>query len=70
MEKELWIRADIPEDREERKELVISALESGVDIALVRPEDSDFEEFGKRSEEHTSEPPVTAPSLSRMPSSA
>ena len=47
MEKELWIRADIPEDREERKELVISALESGVDIALVRPEDSDFEEFGK-----------------------
>lgn len=49
MEKELWIRADVPDDKEERKELVISALESGIDTALVRPEDSDFAEFGKVS---------------------
>lgn len=47
MSKELWIRADVPDDKDDRKELVISALESGIDIALVRPEDSDFETFGK-----------------------
>lgn len=47
MDKEIWIRADVPDDREERKELVISALESGIDHAIVRPEDSDFESFGK-----------------------
>ncbi len=47
MDKEIWIRTDVPDDKEERKELMISALESGVDIAIVRPEDADFESFGK-----------------------
>ena len=45
--KEIWIRADGPDDKEERKELVLSALESGIEKAIVRPEDSDFSEFGK-----------------------
>jgi 3-dehydroquinate synthase II len=47
MEKEIWIRADRPEAKEDRKEMVISALESGVDNALVRSEDSEFSTFGK-----------------------
>ena len=47
MEKELWIRADRPDDKDKRKELVLSALESGIGKAIVRPEDSDFESFGK-----------------------
>ena len=47
MDKEIWIRADVPEDKEERKELVISAFESGIDKAIVRPEDKDFADFGK-----------------------
>ena len=45
--KEIWIRADGPEDGDERKELVLSALESGIERAIVRPEDSGFSEFGK-----------------------
>ena len=45
--KEIWIRADGPDGKEERKELVLSALESGIEKAIVRPEDSDFSEFGK-----------------------
>lgn len=47
MEKELWIRADRPDSKEDRKELVITALESGIDVAIVRPEDKDFESIGK-----------------------
>ena len=47
MAKEIWVRADRADSKEDRKETVISALESGVDIALVRAEDSDFAEFGK-----------------------
>ena len=47
MQKELWIRADRPDDAEERKELVLSALEAGVEVALVRKEDESFSEFGK-----------------------
>ena len=47
MSKEIWVRADRQDVKEERKETVISALESGVDVALVRAEDSDFAEFGK-----------------------
>ena len=47
MSKEIWVRADRSDDKDERKETVISALESGVDVALVRAEDSDFAEFGK-----------------------
>lgn len=47
MEKEIWIRADVPEDMEARKELVISAFESGIDKVIVRPEDQCFSELGK-----------------------
>ncbi len=47
MEKELWIRADVPDDKEVRKQLVITAMETGIGTALVRPEDSDFTELGK-----------------------
>lgn len=47
MDKEIWIRADVPDVKEKRKELVLSALESGVDTALVRPEDADFASLGK-----------------------
>ncbi|MDO5853531.1 MAG: 3-dehydroquinate synthase II, partial [Thermoplasmata archaeon] len=47
MDKEIWIRADAPEDKDKRKELVLSALESGIGIAMVRPEDADFADFGK-----------------------
>jgi len=47
MSKEIWVRADRADSKEDRKETVISALESGVDVALVRAEDSDFAEFGK-----------------------
>ena len=47
MDKEIWIRADGPESREERKGLVLSALESGIGTAIVRPEDADFASFGK-----------------------
>ncbi|MBQ3620757.1 MAG: 3-dehydroquinate synthase II [Methanosarcinaceae archaeon] len=43
----LWIRADLPDDRETRKELVISALESGIRSAVVRPEDADLSSVGK-----------------------
>lgn len=47
MDKEIWIRADGPEDKDRRKELVLSALESGIDTAIVRPEDADFASLGK-----------------------
>ena len=46
MDKEIWIRADIPDDAEKRKQLVLSALESGIDTAIVRPGD-DFGSLGK-----------------------
>lgn len=47
MGKELWIRADRPADKASRKELVVAALESGIDTAIVRPEDADFASLGK-----------------------
>ncbi len=46
MSKELWIRADVLDDKAERKDLVINALECGITTAIVRPEDSDFSSFG------------------------
>ncbi|MDY0293808.1 MAG: 3-dehydroquinate synthase II [Candidatus Methanomethylophilaceae archaeon] len=46
MKKELWVRADLPEDKAERKDLVTSALESGISKAIVRPEDADFASLG------------------------
>jgi len=46
MSKEIWIKADTPDNKEKRKELVISALECGVTTAIVRPDDKDFISFG------------------------
>lgn len=47
MAKDLWIRADRPDDKAARKELVVEALESGITTAIVRPEDRDFAALGK-----------------------
>jgi len=47
MEKELWIRADIPDSKDSRKKIVISALEHGISNAIVRKGDDDFSSFGK-----------------------
>jgi 3-dehydroquinate synthase II len=47
MQKEIWVRADIPESKEDRKEMLISAIESGITAALVRQEDLDFSSLGK-----------------------
>lgn len=47
MTRDLWVRADRPDSAEERKELVITALEAGIVTAIVRPEDSDFSGLGK-----------------------
>ncbi len=47
MDKIVWIRADVPDDKAARKELVLSALESGIGTAIVRPGDEDFAELGK-----------------------
>jgi len=42
----LWVRADIPDSAEKRKEIVTVALESGVDTIIVRPEDEGFSSMG------------------------
>ena len=47
MQKELWVRTDVPEDKTKRKELLLSALEAGISTALIRSEDSDLAELGK-----------------------
>lgn len=47
MEKEIWVRADIHESKEDRKDMLISAIESGITAAIVRPEDFDFSSLGK-----------------------
>lgn len=46
MSKEIWVKADRPDNQEKRKELVISALECGITTAIVRPEDECFRSFG------------------------
>lgn len=47
MKKEIWVRADLPDSKEERKEILISAIESGITSAIVRPEDGDLASLGK-----------------------
>ena len=47
MDKMIWIRADLSDDKDVRKELILSALESGIETAIIRPEDEDFSELGK-----------------------
>jgi 3-dehydroquinate synthase II len=46
MTKETIVRADVPDDKNKRKELVVSGLESGVTVAIVRPGDDDFASLG------------------------
>jgi len=47
MGKEIWLRADRPENKDERKSLVTSALESGIEKIIIRNEDRDFLELGR-----------------------
>lgn len=47
MTKEIWVRADMPDTKEDRKEILISAIESGITTAIIRPEDSGFSSLGK-----------------------
>lgn len=47
LDKEIWVRADVPDDKEKRKQLVVSGLETGIDTFIVRPGDEDFAEMGK-----------------------
>jgi len=46
MPKDMIVKADGPDDKGLRKELVTSALESGIMTAIVRPEDADFGSLG------------------------
>ncbi|MDR3206119.1 MAG: 3-dehydroquinate synthase II [Candidatus Methanoplasma sp.] len=46
MAKETIVRADVPNDKAKRKELVVSGLESGITAAIVRPGDDDFASLG------------------------
>jgi 3-dehydroquinate synthase II len=47
MKKEIWVRADLPDSKEKRKEILINAVESGITSAIVRPEDDDLASLGK-----------------------
>ena len=45
--KEIWMRADVPDDVEKRKKMLISGLESGINTFIVRPGDEKFSSLGK-----------------------
>jgi len=45
--KEIWMRADAPDDANERKRMLISGLESGIGTFIVRPGDESFSSLGK-----------------------
>lgn len=47
MAKEIWVRADLPDAREDRKEMLVSAIESGIRTAVVRREDLDMSSLGR-----------------------
>ena len=47
MMKEIWMRADVPDDIEKRKKMLISGLESGVGTFMVRPGDEKLSSLGK-----------------------
>ena len=49
MSKEIWVRADIPDNKGSRKDLLTSALECGITHVIVRPDDSDLASLGKVS---------------------
>ena len=46
MSKSIWVRADRPDSKAKRKEMVIAAVESGITTAIVRPGDDDFAMLG------------------------
>jgi len=45
--KDIWMRADVQNDAEERKRLLISGLENGIGTFIVRPGDEAFSSLGK-----------------------
>ena len=45
--KEIWMRADAPDNAEKRKKMLISGLESGISTFIVRPGDEKFSSLGK-----------------------
>ena len=45
--KEIWMRADVPDNVEKRKKMLISGLESGINTFIVRPGDEKFSSLGK-----------------------
>jgi len=45
--KEIWMRADVPDNVEKRKKMLISGLESGINTFIVRPGDEAFSSLGK-----------------------
>ena len=46
-DKRIFVRADIPKDRDDRKDLVTNGLESGVVSYILRKGDESFESLGK-----------------------
>ena len=45
--KKIWLRADVPEKKEDRKRMLIEGLESGITDVIVRKDDADFSKTGK-----------------------
>ncbi|MDR2698778.1 MAG: 3-dehydroquinate synthase II [Candidatus Methanoplasma sp.] len=45
--KEIWMRADAPDDAGKRKEMLLSGLECGIGTFIVRPGDEKFASLGK-----------------------
>lgn len=47
MGKQIWLRADRAEDKEDRKSFVTAGLEAGISDIIIRREDEDFQELGR-----------------------
>ena len=47
MDKKIIVRADIPDDSDDRKDLVTNGLENGVSCFILRKGDKKFEDLGK-----------------------
>ena len=45
--KEIWMRADVPDNVEKRKKMLIAGLEGGINTFIVRPGDEKFSSLGK-----------------------
>ena len=48
--KKIFVRADLPDDRDDRKDLVTNGLESGIVCFVLRKGDEEFESLGKMEE--------------------